>query len=312
MTNKYKKPGTRSKVGFKNKSNSDSPHFKNHYSPHTDFFDSFYAAFEDRFRGPEETIKDRLKVYLPFLRVLQKQNDPCEIHDLGCGRGEWLELANEEGCLARGVDANSAMHRRCIAKGFDVTHGDLIRYLKTLPDGHAAMISGFHVAEHISIESLLNLVRESFRALKPGGLLVFETPNPESPVVGMTNFYMDPTHRKPLPPPLLAFVTEYFGFVRNKILRLQEPSDALTYAETSLIATIYGVSPDYAIVAQKPAEEKILSSFDQIFQIEHGLDLHTTLKTYEKGFQTDKQNLWREIKTIQRKIHKLSHFGEME
>jgi O-antigen chain-terminating methyltransferase len=204
------------------------------------------------------------------------------------------------------------MHDCCQKKGLEVTHGNLIRYLRALPDGQAAMISGFHVAEHLPIESMLDLVRESYRVLKPGNLFVLETPNPESPVIGMTNFYMDPTHRKPLPPPLLAFVTEFFGFVRNKVLRLHEPPDALTRAETSLIATIYGVSFDYAIVAQKPAEEKILSSFDQIFQIEYGLDLHTTLETHEIGFQTEKQKLWRKIKTIQRKIHDLPHFGDNE
>ena len=85
----------------------------------------------------------------------------------------------------------------------------------------------------------------------PGGLLIMETPNPENIVVATRNFYLDPTHQRPIPPMLLAFVAEYAGFARVKTLRLQESKELVNKGDVSLQDVFAGASPDYAVVAQK-------------------------------------------------------------
>ena len=187
----------------------------------------FYRAFEDRFRGSREVIKSRLTVYLPFIEPLQEIYDVCRATDLGCGRGEWLELITEAGVTAHGVDLDDGMLAACRERNLSVETGDAISFLKSLPDQSQAIISGFHIIEHIAFSDLRVLVQEAFRVLKPAGLLILETPNPENIVVSSTSFHLDPSHIKPIPPQLLAFLTEYYGFYRNKILRLQEPFNAL-------------------------------------------------------------------------------------
>ena len=57
----------------------------------------FYRAFEDRHRGARSLITRRLEVYLPFIAPLAQLYSPAAAIDLGCGRGEWLELLIREG-----------------------------------------------------------------------------------------------------------------------------------------------------------------------------------------------------------------------
>ena len=132
-------------------------------------------------------------------------------------------------------------------------------YLSALPDESQAVVSAFHVVEHITFDQLGTLVAEALRVLKPGGLLIMETPNPENIVVATRNFYLDPTHQRPIPSMLLAFVAEYAGFSRVKTLRLQESKELVNKGDVSLQDVFAGASPDYAVVAQKHAPEDVLA-----------------------------------------------------
>ena len=150
------------------------------------------------------------------------------------------------------------------------------------------VVSGFHIAEHVPFAILQEMVAEALRALKPAGLLILETPNAENLVVGASSFYLDPTHRRPLPPLLLSFLTEYAGFSRTKILRLQEsPELAAHRARVTLLQVLAGVSPDYAVVAQKTASAEALAHFSAPFAQEYGLTLEALAAQYESDLRAD-------------------------
>ena len=146
--------------------------------------DPFYRAFEERYRGSRELIKSRLEVYLPFVEPLKTLYEGSEILDLGCGRGEWLELMQQNGFRAKGVDLNEGMLLACRELNLDVCQADALDYLRGLAVDTLSVVSAFQVVEHISFEALRELVDEAHRVLKPGGLLILETPNSENLVVG--------------------------------------------------------------------------------------------------------------------------------
>ena len=246
----------------------------------------FYHAFEDRFRGSRELIKSRLRIYLPFVIPLKAIYDDCRVIDLGCGRGEWLELMVDEGFEAQGVDLDESMLAISNAAGLSVVKSDIIEYLQKIQDNSVEIVSGFHIIEHISSDSLQILVKEAFRVLKPGGLLILETPNPENLLVSTTEFYLDPTHNKPIPPKLLYFLAEYNGFARIKLLRMQESQSISSLADDIDVTDIFfAVSPDYAVVAQKRAPDEQMSLFDQAFNKDYGLTIDDLALLYAKKDQ---------------------------
>ena len=243
--------------------------------------DDFYQAFENKFRGDRQLIKNRLSVYLPFIQPLKSLYIEGSVIDLGCGRGEWLELLGEYGGFApRGVDLDEAMLASAKAQGVLVDKQDALVCLKKLDDSSQSIVSGFHIAEHLTFADLQVLVMEAYRVLKPGGLLILETPNPENIIVGTVGFYMDPTHLHPLPPNLLEFLAAYTGFCRTKIIRLQEPYDLARHGQVTLLNVLDGVSPDYAIVTQKQADSAVLALFDQPFEGNYGLTLSALATRY--------------------------------
>lgn len=246
---------------------------------------SFYRAFEDRYRGSRELIKERLKVYHAFIAPLRSLYGECTALDLGCGRGEWLELLLESGFQPLGVDLDDGMLEVCEALQLPVEHCDALKKLKELPDESLAVVSGFHIAEHIPFPDLQVLVAEALRVLKPAGLLILETPNAENLVVGTNNFYLDPTHERPIPHLLLGFLTEYAGFARSKLMRLQEQVGLSQAADVNLTQVLAGVSPDYGIVAQKNGDTSQTSLFDQAFSKEYGVALGALAERYEHGLK---------------------------
>ncbi|MCX7222597.1 MAG: class I SAM-dependent methyltransferase, partial [Burkholderiales bacterium] len=134
--------------------------------------DGFYRAFEDKHRGSRDAIKNRQRVYLPFVLPLANLYPGSQTLDLGCGRGEWLELLTEIGLDARGADLDDGMLQECRDRGLRVMTEDALSALKKLPDSSQAVVSGFHFAEHIPFQVLQQVVQEALRVLRPAGLLI--------------------------------------------------------------------------------------------------------------------------------------------
>ncbi len=257
--------------------------------------DGFYRAFEEKYRGSRELIKSRLRVYLPFIEPLKTAYSTSSVVDLGCGRGEWLELLSERGFAPHGVDLDEGMLAACYERGLQASKGDAINFLKALPDASQLVVSGFHIAEHLPFADLLELVQEALRVLRPAGLLILETPNPENLRVAGTSFYLDPTHHHPLPPELLSFLPPHIGFARTKVIRLQERPELLKSARVSLNDVLGGVSPDYAIVAQKSGEESVMALASRAFDVDYGVTFDQLVTRFDTQFaeqtgQLTKQN----------------------
>jgi SAM-dependent methyltransferase len=216
----------------------------------THVLDVLYASFEDEFRGSRQDIKDRFKVYVPILRDAGITG---AILDLGSGRGEWLEVLKEEGFEARGVEKNRAMIEQCRERSLEVIEADAITYLQGLPAGSLSAVTGFHFIEHLHFETLIHLLDEVVRVLKVGGLAIFETPNPENIMVSSYNFYLDPTHRNPLPGPVARFLLESRGLSRVRVMMLN-PLEHKVEGEGELILRfndLFFGPRDYAVVGQK-------------------------------------------------------------
>jgi SAM-dependent methyltransferase len=217
----------------------------------THLLDALYASFEDQFRGEREEVRERLRVYLPILKDAGVVED---VLDIGCGRGEWLELLSSEGVRARGVDRNRVFVEQCRQSGLDVLEADALRYLRDLPGESLNAVTSFHLVEHLPFETLIKLLDEIVRTLKPGGLVILETPNPENFIVGSCNFYTDPTHRNPIPSPTLQFLMEARGLYRIEVMKLRPWDAAKIKGESEIIARFneyFYAAPDYGIIGWK-------------------------------------------------------------
>ena len=228
--------------------------------------DAMYASFEDRFRGTREDIRQRQSIYLPYIRKAKAGTAKTPVIDLGCGRGEWLELLQDEGLTARGAELNRVFIKKCRKMKLDVVEQDAVTYLRSLKRNSVGAVTAFHLIEHLPLKTLIALIDEALRVLRPGGIVVFETPNPENLQVGACNFYSDPTHRNPLPPMLVEALVELRGFTRPLIVR-RDQEDRLRHAPTpvpnthvlamninpmvNVMRDNFYVSPDYAVIAVK-------------------------------------------------------------
>ena len=219
--------------------------------------DDFYLAFEAHFRGSEEEIRQRLQYYLPLIgEHLPGALASAPMADIGCGRGEWLDLLSTAGYTATGVDLNQRNIDACRARGLNADRDDGIGWLQNRESRSLGLISSFHVIEHLALPQLLSFLVEALRCLKPGGMLILETPNPENLITAAHRFYTDPSHRNPVPPDFIEFLLRYTGFAGVAIHRLHPPpaSDALPAEDpvsTQLNGLLYGPQ-DYAAIAFKP------------------------------------------------------------
>jgi O-antigen chain-terminating methyltransferase len=178
--------------------------------------DLFYNLFEQQFRGSEEMIKERQAIYISDI---QKAYSTCGgfVLDFGCGRGEFLELCREAEIPAKGVDINESMAKRSLNKGLDVEIVDGFKYLSSLPDESLCAFTAFQVVEHLTQQQLWQLVQTALVKLKPGGVIILETVNVDS-LFSLKNFYLDLTHKKPIPPQTLRFLLEIVGFKNADIV----------------------------------------------------------------------------------------------
>ena len=252
--------------------------FMNNLSPSTDF----YVAFEGQYRGSRELIKLRQEKYQPYILLLKKLFGDVKALDLGCGRGEWLELLGEYGVQAKGVDLNEGMLALCKEKGFHVSQMDALTAIKECADNSLQLVTGFHIAEHLPFAVLVQLVQEAFRVLSPGGLLILETPNSENLQVASSSFYLDPTHTNPIPSQLLSFLLAHSGFEINDVIRLNADISPQPNTWITLNDVLKGVSRDYAAIGQKGYEG--LSVENTILQIskDSGVSLDHLIERFDK------------------------------
>ena len=251
--------------------------------------DDFYVAFEEKFRGSEELIKERQKKYLKFINPLKILKDEVKALDIGCGRGEWISLLNENGFNARGIDINESMVRLASQKGLNAAVNDALGELKSLDENSLDIITAFQVVEHIKFDDVLELIKEAKRVLAPCGILILETPNPENIMVGTQWFYLDATHKNPIPCELLSFATHYYGLERNFIFKTNEKSPSEYERDIGIFDVFEGVSPDYSVIAQKNGDQSEL--FDDAFAVTPGVNLAQISASYNNKFDKLKQQV---------------------
>lgn len=217
--------------------------------------DEFYVGFEDNFRGDEAAIKEKVRIYPPIVKASGLDFKKYPAIDIGCGRGELLEAFAEQNIRAIGLDINFTMVERARSSGYEAQQGDAVQYIQSLSANSVGAITGMHIVEHIPFDELVVLFKECYRVLAPGGLVIFETPNPENLMVGIYSFYMDPSHLSPLPPPLLGFALESVGFSKVEIKRLHDAGGQDKVYDDPLLQDLsyrmYGPL-DYAAIGTKP------------------------------------------------------------
>lgn len=206
-----------------------------------------WLKFAEKFRGGENDIRARQRMYATRFR------EHAPVLDLGCGRGEMLEVFRESGIAARGIDLNDDSIALCQASGLDVEKADLFAYLGALPDGSLGGVVCCQVVEHLPPARLPEMIRLIHAKLRTGGLVAIETPNPECLAIFATHFYIDPTHRHPIPPVLASFYLEEAGFGGIEIERLSpaiESMPSLSELPEAFRKEFFG-SLDYAAFAVK-------------------------------------------------------------
>ena len=175
-------------------------------SPDADALSHTYVGFEDQFRGPADEIRERLLDYLPVF------DGTSNVLDVGCGRGEFLDLLRERGVTARGIDLNHAMVEVSRSRGLDVTRADALGYLQALPDASLGGLFAAQVVEHLEPAYLTRFIEAAFDKLRPGAPIVLETINPACWFAFFESYVRDITHVRPLHPDTLRFLLIAGGF----------------------------------------------------------------------------------------------------
>ena len=213
-----------------------------------------YFAFESRMRGSVDAIRERQRRYVDELR------DAAPVLDVGCGRGELLQLLREGGVEARGIDADADMVAYARGEGLDVEQADLVEYLERQQEGSLGGIFMGQVVEHLPPAVLVRTLELAAARLRGGGVLVAETINPLSPLA-LRHYFADLTHAQPLVPETLELLARQSGFAETEIRYLNEPAERLTEPDDPVIAAnvrrlneLLFAPLDYALVARTAAD----------------------------------------------------------
>ncbi len=215
-----------------------------------------YFDFENHFRGSREHVKRVQKMYLPYFTGCKN------VADLGCGRGEFLELLLEHKIHAVGVDCYEEFAAYCVKKGLEAKCMDALKYLESIDETDG--IFAAQLVEHLKASQVIRLCRLAYEKLKKGCYVVFETPNPMSLAIYTNSFYIDPSHEKPVHPQTLAYFMQKAGFSDIQVIYTQssevgiqipkittdQNEEAFNAAMEQVQNTLFG-SQDYALVARK-------------------------------------------------------------
>lgn len=206
------------------------------------------AAHAERFRGSEEYVREKQRRYVPLFE------GSVDVLDIGCGRGEFLDLMREAGVKARGIDLSAECVALCHERGFDAESADLFAYLSALPDESLGGVFSAQVVEHMHPSRVPEAIRLIAAKMAPGARVVIETPNPECLAIFATHFYLDPTHRQPVPSALLRFYMEEAGLTEIRVQTLSpaiETMPSLTELPEAFRSAFFG-GLDYYITAKRP------------------------------------------------------------
>ncbi len=173
-----------------------------------------YTRFAYRFRGTEEDVRRNHEIYRPYFADRQ------DVLDIGCGRGEFLEFMRDLGVRSRGIDLGEESVAHCRGKGLNAEAADLFPYLEAQQEGEFDAIFSSQVVEHLDAARLPEMIRLCAGRLRRGGVLAIETPNPECLAIFATYFYLDPTHTRPVPHPLIEFYMNEYGMGGIEMLKL--------------------------------------------------------------------------------------------
>lgn len=206
-----------------------------------------YSRFAERFRGTDEEIRRNMEFYRPIFAG--KEN----VLDIGCGRGEFLDVMREAGVPARGIDLGEECIQQCRDQGLQAEVADLFPFLAAQPDEEFDGILSSQVVEHLPPDRLPEMIRLCATKLRRGGILALETPNPECLAIFATYFYLDPTHTRPMPHQYLQFCMEEAGLTGIEVHRLNPAVDTmpeLSSLPTDFRERFFG-GLDYAIIGRK-------------------------------------------------------------
>lgn len=214
-----------------------------------------YASFEERFRGDEEYVTINQAFYLPRFASLPR------VVDLGCGRGEFLAELRDQGVEVLGVDLDATALAACHEKNIAVERADIFEFLARQQDSSWDGVMCAHVIEHLPPLRLQELTDLCYRKLRPGGIAAFETPNPACLAIFAGDFYLDPTHRAPVPSARMHFHLRESGFMGIEITERHPAPDVFPelsaldeLPQTAAFRQKFFGGLDYAIIARKPAE----------------------------------------------------------
>ncbi len=248
--------------------------------------ENFYEYFESVNYASEEQVREYRQIYLAYVKPLLEFVENPVAFDFGCGRGEWLDMLRELGFQTRGMDIDQGMLDAAQKKGLDVHLGDACEYLKRIPDNSLAVLSAFHVLEHLPFEMVLEFFRQGKRVLIPGGLIIAETPNPENLFVITSNFYLDHTHLRPIPILQMINLARYFDFDKYSVIRLQEDKALYSKEDVSFRDLYYGVSKDYGLIAQNPGgSDELVSAVDHPLRYETGIGIDDMLRRLDNRME---------------------------
>lgn len=222
-------------------------------SSQNEYMNIDYFDFENYFRGSRAIIKERQKEYLKYFENCKN------ILDIGCGRGEFLELMRDSGFSAIGVDTYEDFAEYCESLGLDAVCADGIEYLSSIESIDGIFVG--QVVEHLTTAQVISLIETAYEKLSDGGVLIMETPNPKSLSTYVNAFYLDPSHTKPVHPEFLKYLLRNAGYKDIEILFTDSSKPDITippienenefnHSMETVQQILFG-SQDYAVIARK-------------------------------------------------------------
>jgi len=175
-----------------------------------------YFIFEDRFRGSRNDTKAK---QLKFVKYFEGCKN---VLDIGCGRGEFLELLKDNGISGHGIDIDEDMVRYCRSRDLNVEKLDAVSYLNQLEDKSLDGIFIDQVVEHLDPDYLIKMIDLCYIKMLFGAYIIMETVNPLS-LLSLADFYMDMSHKRPVHPETLKFLMSAAGF-RETVAQFYEPA----------------------------------------------------------------------------------------